>query len=53
MYNHFAGISSVQASFKLNGNYGYIDKTCKIVIEFKFLDARSFLDGLALVMIQN
>lgn len=37
------------ACVKIKGDWGYIDKTGKIVIESQFVDARSFSDGMAVI----
>ena len=37
------------AAVKLNGKYGFIDKTGKEVIPFQYDEATYFYDGLALV----
>ena len=41
------------ACVSLNGKFGYIDKTGKTIIEFKYEDGDDFINGIARVMLDN
>jgi len=43
------GWRSMERRQRVSGKWGYIDRTGKMVIPARFLDARSFSDGLAAV----
>lgn len=53
LYDYVSVFSEGLAIVKLNGKYGFIDKTGKEVISLKYDDASSFSKGLAEVCLDN
>ncbi len=52
-YDSAKGFKEGLAAVKLNGKWGFIDKTGKVVIPFQFSEAWSFAEGLAAVKLNG
>ena len=53
IFQHASDFSEGLAAVKLNGKYGFIDKTGKEIIPLKYDFANCFSEGLALVRLNN